>query len=172
MQLATPKFTIILVWLVVLGLTAYLVESAQPDPPASGITTVGSLRIATAEDCAGVVAFSATLGTNNDARLIFSQTLVNKGVGYVAETGIFTTHCPGLYQFSFAGYGSSDLKLTLKRKANKSENWRPITSVGPGGGGANIVLFDAEIGDQFAVFVDAGKATEGMTYTGYRVSKK
>ncbi|XP_011308432.1 uncharacterized protein [Fopius arisanus] len=160
-----------LVWLVVLGLIAYLGEAAQPDPPASGITTVGSLRIATAEDCAGVVAFSATSGTNNDARLIFSETLVNKGVGYVAETGIFTTHCPGLYQFSFAGYGSSDLKLTLKRKANKSDSWRPIVSAGPGGG-ANIVLFDAEIGDQFAVFVDAGKTTEGLTYTGFRVAKK
>ncbi|XP_063995329.1 uncharacterized protein LOC135172844 [Diachasmimorpha longicaudata] len=171
MQLATPKFTITLVWLVVLGSVAYLVELAQPDPPASGITTVGSLRIATAEDCGGVVAFSAALGTNNDARLIFSETLVNKGVGYIPETGIFTTHCPGLYQFSFAGYGSSDLKLILKRKANKANNWELITSAGPGGG-ANIVLFDAGIGDQFAVFVEAGKATEGMTYSGYRVSKK
>jgi len=150
----------------------YLVESAQPDPPASGITTVGSLRIATAEDCAGVVAFSATSGTSSDARLVFAKTLINKGVGYAAETGIFTTHCPGLYQFSFAGYGSSDLKLTLKRKANKSDNWRPITSAGPSGG-ANIVLFDTEIGDQFGVFVDAGKLTDGLnTYTGYRIAKK
>lgn len=106
-----------------------------------------------------------------DAHLIFAETLINRGVGFVAETGLFTTHCPGLYQFSFAGYGSDDLKLTLKKKANKSENWRPITSAGPGGG-ANLILLDAEVGDQFAVFVEAGKAKEGITYTGNRVAKK
>ncbi|XP_034934511.1 uncharacterized protein [Chelonus insularis] len=161
-----------LVWAVLLGLTtSLLVNAARPDPPSSGITTVGSQKLATAEDCARVVAFSATSGFKNDAHLKFSQTLVNKGVGYIAETGIFTTHCPGLYQFSFSGYGSTDLKLTLKRKANKSDSWLPVISTGTGGG-SNLVLLDSEAGDQLAVFVDAGKSTEGTTFSGYRVAKK
>lgn len=89
----------------------------------------------------------------------------------MAETGIFTVHCPGIYQFSFAGYGSSDLKLTLKKKTNKSDNWRGVVSAGPAGG-ANLILQDADIGDQFAVFIDAGKTNEGTTFTGIRVARK
>ena len=103
--------------------------------------------------------------------MLLSVTLVDKGVGYIAETGIFTTHCPGLYQFSFAGYGDSDLRLTLKRKLNKSENWSPVAGVGPGGG-ANLVLLDVEAGDQLAVFVDNGKIADGATFSGHRVAKK
>lgn len=147
-----------------------LSKPAQPDPPTSGITTIGALKLATAEDCTGTMAFSAISGKNTDARLIFTETLINKGVGYVAETGIFTVHCPGLYQFSFAGYGSSDLKLTLKKKPNKSDNWQSIVSTGPAGG-ANLVLQDVSIGDQYSVFIDSGKTTEG-TFTGIRVAKK
>ncbi|XP_014295436.1 uncharacterized protein LOC106693240 [Microplitis demolitor] len=161
-----------LVWTLLLGLTtSLLVNGARPDPPASGITTVGSLKLANAEDCAGVVAFSAISGVKTDNQLKFSKTLVNRGVGYVTETGIFTTHCPGLYQFSAAGYGSADLKLTLKRKENKSDSWNPIVSTGTGGG-SNLVLIDSEIGDQFAVFIDAGKSNEGTSFSGYRVAKK
>lgn len=148
-----------------------LAEAAVPDPPSPGITTVGSLKLATAADCAGVVAFSATQGSIDLARVVFSETLVDKGVGYVAQTGIFTTHCPGLYQFSFAGYGSTDLKLTLKKKLNKSESWQPVVSAGPGGG-ANLILLDVEAGDHFAVFADSGKITEGVTFSGYRIAKK
>ncbi|KAK0162244.1 hypothetical protein PV327_008596 [Microctonus hyperodae] len=161
-----------LVWTILLGLSAgLLVNAARPDPPRSGITTVGSLKLATAEDCVGLVAFSATSSTNNDAQLIFRETLVNKGVGYIAETGIFTTHCPGIYHISFAGYGS-DLKLTLKRKANNSNSWKPIVSTGSRYGGANQVILDCDVGDQFAVFVDAGKSNEGTTFSGYRIAKK
>lgn len=40
-------------------------KPAQPDPPTSGITTIGSLKLATAEDCAGPVAFSAITGKNS-----------------------------------------------------------------------------------------------------------
>lgn len=108
---------------------------------------------------------------SQEARLVFTETLVDKGVGYVAQTGTFTTHCPGLYQFSFAGYGSTDLRLTLKRKLNKSDSWRPIVSAGPGGG-SNLVLLDVEIGDQLAVFVESGKIVDSATFTGHRVYKR
>lgn len=159
------------VWPVLVLAAALLVEAAVPDPPASGITTVGSLKLATAADCAGVVAFSASQGSVNNARVILSETLVDKGVGYASETGLFTTHCPGLYQFSFGGYGSSDLRLTLKRKLNKSDSWRPVVSAGPGGG-FNLVFLDMEAGDQLAVFVDSGKIADGATFTGHRIAKK
>ncbi|XP_078033930.1 C1q-like venom protein isoform X2 [Augochlora pura] len=159
------------VWSVLLLMVAILAEAAVPDPPSPGITTVGSLKLATAADCAGVVAFSTTEASVDLAKMVLSKTLVDKGVGYVAQTGIFTTHCPGLYQFSFAGYGSTDLQLTLKEKLNKSDSWRPVVSVGPGGG-ANLILLDLEAGDQLAVFVDSGKVTDGATFSGYRIAKK
>nr|ARK19899.1 venom protein [Ampulex compressa] len=159
------------VWSVLVLAAVVLTEAAVPDPPNTGITTVGSLKLATAADCAGVVAFSASEATTDLSRLIFAQTLVDKGVGYVAQTGIFTTHCPGLYQFSFAGYGSSNLRLTLKKKLNKSDSWTPVIGVGSGGG-SNLILMDCEAGDHVAVFVDAGKIMEGGTFTGYRIAKK
>ncbi|XP_015603012.1 uncharacterized protein LOC107271477 [Cephus cinctus] len=159
------------VWSVVVLAMAVMAEAAVPDPPTSGITTVGSLKLATAADCAGLVAFSAVDGTVRDTKMVLSRTLVDKGVGYVAETGTFTTHCPGTYQFGFAGYGNSDLRLTLKMKANKSANWNPVVSAGPGGG-SNIVFLDVEAGDQLAVFVEAGKITSGTTFTGHRIAKK
>lgn len=55
---------------------AILAEAAIPDPPTSGITTVGSLKLATAADCAGVVAFSATeasVDVSSSLKLIFEQ---------------------------------------------------------------------------------------------------
>ncbi|XP_026670317.1 uncharacterized protein LOC108626017 isoform X2 [Ceratina calcarata] len=158
------------VWLVLL-ITSVLAEAVVPDPPSPGITTVGSLKLATAADCAGIVAFSATQASVDHARVILAETLVDKGVGYVAQTGIFTTHCPGLYQFSFAGYGSTDLRLTLKKKLNKSDSWRSVVSAGPGGG-ANLILLDVEAGDQLAVFVESGKIADSVTFSGYRIAKK
>ncbi|XP_076479610.1 C1q-like venom protein [Bombus vancouverensis nearcticus] len=159
------------VWLVMFLAVSILTEAAIPDPPTSGITTVGSLKIGTAADCAGVVAFSATQASVDHAKVVFAETLVDKGVGYVAQTGVFITHCPGLYQFSFAGYGSTDLRLTLKKKLNNSDSWRPVVSTGAGGG-ANLVLLDVEAGDHLAVFVDAGKISDGVTFSGYRIAKK
>lgn len=105
--------------------------------------------------------------------MLLAETLIDKGIGYVAETGIFTTHCPGLYQFSFAGYGDSELQLILKRKLNKSEKWNPVANVGSGGG-SNLVLLDVDVGDQLSVFVEKGKLIDGgaATFSGYRVSKK
>ncbi|XP_072763532.1 C1q-like venom protein isoform X2 [Anoplolepis gracilipes] len=159
------------VWAVLILAVVALTDAAIPDPPENPITTVGSKKLATAADCAGVVAFSATQGSVNAAKLVLAETLVDKGVGYAAETGTFTTHCPGLYQFSFAGYGSTDLRLTLKRKLNNSDSWRTIVSVGPGGG-SNLVLLDVEAGDQLAVFVESGKVADGATFTGHRVYKR
>ena len=40
------------------------------------------------------------------------------------------------------------------------------------GGGANLVLLDVEAGDHLAVFVDAGKILDGVTFSGYRIAKK
>ncbi|XP_046736993.1 complement C1q-like protein 3 [Diprion similis] len=159
------------VWSVLLLQIASFGYAAIPDPPTARTTTIGARKLATAEDCSGVVAFSASHGHINDARVVLSETLVNKGVGYVPTTGTFTTHCPGLYQFSFAGYGSSDLRLTLKRKGSKSQSWIPVISVGPGGG-SNLVLLDMEAGDQLAVFVESGKISDGATFTGHRMAKK
>ncbi|XP_015523096.2 complement C1q-like protein 3 [Neodiprion virginianus] len=159
------------VWSVLLLQIASLSYAAIPDPPTARTTTVGARKLATAEDCLGVVAFAASHGQINDARVVLSETLVNKGVGYVPATGTFTTHCPGLYQFSFAGYGSSDLRLTLKRKGSRSQSWIPVVSVGPGGG-SNLVLLDMEAGDQLAVFVESGKISDGATFTGHRMAKK
>ncbi|KAL6254684.1 hypothetical protein P5V15_013991 [Pogonomyrmex californicus] len=162
----------LVVWVVLILAVAALTDAAVPDPPErSGITTIGSKKLATAADCAGLVAFSAIQGSVNEAKLVLAETLVDKGVGYAAETGIFTTHCPGLYQFSFAGYGSTDLRLTLKRKLNKSDSWRTIISAGPGGG-SNLILLDVEAGDQLAVFVESGKITDGASFTGHRVYKR
>ncbi|KYN44389.1 putative chitinase 3, partial [Trachymyrmex septentrionalis] len=163
---------LVVVWAVLTLAAIVLTDAAVPDPPEnSGITTIGSKKLATAADCAGLVAFSAIQGSVNEAKLILAETLIDKGVGYAAQTGIFTTHCPGLYQFSFAGYGSTDLRLTLKRKLNKSNNWRTIISAGPGGG-SNLVLLDVEAGDQLAVFVESGKITDGASFTGHRVYKR
>ncbi|XP_046465752.1 C1q-like venom protein [Neodiprion pinetum] len=159
------------VWSVILLQIASLSYAAIPDPPTARTTTVGARKLATAEDCLGVVAFAASHSQINDARVVLSETLVNKGVGYVPATGTFTTHCPGLYQFSFAGYGSSDLRLTLKRKGSRSQSWIPVVSVGPGGG-SNLVLLDMEAGDQLAVFVESGKISDGATFTGHRMAKK
>ncbi|XP_043471709.1 complement C1q-like protein 4 [Leptopilina heterotoma] len=155
----------------ILAAVAFLAEAAVSDPKTSGITTVGSKKLATATDCVGVIAFSATQGSVKDSKLLLAETLIDKGIGYVAETGIFTTHCPGLYQFSFAGYGDSELQLILKRKLNKSEKWTTVASVGQGGG-SNLVLLDVDVGDQLSVFVEKGKITGGATFSGYRVSKK
>ena len=55
-------------------LASILAEAAIPDPPTSGITTVGSLKLATAADCAGVVAFSATQASV-DVSLIFEMSM-------------------------------------------------------------------------------------------------
>lgn len=107
-----------------------------------------------------------------DTKLVLSEVLLDQGVGYAASTGIFTTFCPGLYQFSFAGYGSSDLRMTLKRKLNKTDNWQAIVSTGASGG-ANTILLRLALGDQVAIFVDSGKPDDNSTtFSGYRIARE
>lgn len=157
------------VWSVlVLAAVVVLAEPAVPDPPDAG---ANSQRVTAVVDCTGIVAFSATQGINDDSRVVHANLLVDKGSVYSTQTGIFTANCPGLYQFSFAGYGSADLRLTLKRKPGKNGSWRSIVSAGPGGG-ANTILLDIGIGDQLAVFVESGKIIDGSTFTGYRINFK
>ncbi|CAL7933096.1 unnamed protein product [Xylocopa violacea] len=158
-----------MVWLVLLLAIFVSTEAALPDPPSTG-TTTNTLKWATSADCSGVVAFSGTQASVDHAKVVLAETLVDKGSGYDAQTGTFTTHCPGLYQFSFAGYGSSNLLLTLKKKLDNTDSWRPVVSAGPGGG-ANLILLDVKAGDQLAVFVDSGKITDSVTFSGYRIAK-
>jgi hypothetical protein len=158
-----------LVWALLLFAAGTVVNAAKPDPP--DITTVGSQKLATASDCSKPVAFSGSHATIQDGRLMLTETLLDKGVGYSASSGIFTTYCPGLYQFSFAGYGSSDLRMTLKRKLSKTDSWQPVVSTGPSGG-SNIILLRMAIGDQVAVFVDSGKTDDSTTFSGYRIAKE
>lgn len=180
------------VWWSVLVLAVVVVQSATPDPPAPETKTSGTLS--SLVDCNGVIAFSATRGSAQvrflpkyrfnpifiwawrntllqEDRVVLSETLIDKIVGYSAETGIFTVHCPGLYQISFAGYGSKDLRLTLKLRRPNSNNWEPVVSVGPNGG-ANLVLLNLDIGNHVAVFVDGGSLEDGVTFSAYRVAKK
>lgn len=52
------------VWAVLILAAAALTDGAVPDPPENpGITTIGSKKLGTAADCAGIVAFSATQGS-------------------------------------------------------------------------------------------------------------
>jgi len=54
------------VWAVLILAAVVLTDAAIPDPPEnSGITTIGSKKLATAADCAGLVAFSAIQGSVN-----------------------------------------------------------------------------------------------------------
>lgn len=70
-QMRTNKYLLTLflnrvVWAVLILAVVALTDAAVPDPPENpGITTVGSKKLATAADCAGVVAFSATQGSVN-----------------------------------------------------------------------------------------------------------
>lgn len=159
------------VWSVLVLAVAVLAKAAIPDPPDTDASAAGNTRSSTATDCSGIVAFSAIHGINDNSRVVHAELLVQKGDSYSTRTGVFIGLCPGLYQFSFAGYGSTDLRLTLKRKLAKNGSWRPIVSVGPGGG-ANTILLEVNVGDQLAVYVESGKITDGATFTGYRIDSR
>lgn len=67
MKFHIPNLVNRVVWAVLILAAAALIDAAVPDPPENqpGITTIGSKKLATAADCAGVVAFSATQGSVN-----------------------------------------------------------------------------------------------------------
>lgn len=93
-----------------------------------------------------------------EAKLILAETLINNGIDYDTETGILKPYCSGVYQFGFAGYGSTDLRLTLQCKRYDSDSWTTIVSTGPGGG-SHLVLLDVVANDEYAIFVESGEIT-------------
>lgn len=56
-------------------------------------------------DCGGPIAFSATgSGSVHSTGLVaYKKNILNLAVTWDREVGVFTSACPGLYQFSFSG---------------------------------------------------------------------
>lgn len=66
------------VWAMLILAAIMLTDAAVPDPPENpGITTIGSKKLATAADCAGVVAFSATQGSVNVSLVSLTNLTIN-----------------------------------------------------------------------------------------------
>ncbi|RZF48895.1 hypothetical protein LSTR_LSTR003275 [Laodelphax striatellus] len=167
-----------------LPLLLLLLQAATADhqPHKGGL--IGARKLATASDCAGAVAFSGT-GTRTvlpSGVLSYRHALVDRGVGWSRDTGEFTIHCPGLYQLAFAGYSQDpNTRLTLKKKMANETEWENVVSVGSAtnGGGSNVILLNLEVGDQTAVWVDAGKFDEdnnesspATSFSAFRIIKK
>nr|CAD7443865.1 unnamed protein product [Timema bartmani] len=150
-------------------------DCAVPD---KAVSVVGARKLATAHDCNGAIAFSA-LGAQPKAvgsksKLAFRNVLADKGVGWSKDSGEFTCFCPGLYQFSFAGSGTPATRLSLKKKLSTSKEWTTIVSTGPGGG-ANFAITDMDIGDQAAVWLEAGELfpdVKTSSFSLFRLAKK
>ncbi|XP_063234545.1 uncharacterized protein LOC134537728 [Bacillus rossius redtenbacheri] len=156
-----------------LGAWCGMVLAAVPDHPAG---VLGSRKLGAAPDCSGVVAFSGAgaRARSADSMLAFSASLTDRGVGWSSHSGEFTCHCPGLYQLSFAGYGSPEARVVLKRQASNHTEWSAVLSTGPGGG-ANIALIDMDVGDKAALFLQGGALQgepETSSFSGLRVAKK
>lgn len=162
-----------------------IVFAASPNPPRrtqDGLN--GARRLASAVDCSGAVAFSgAGTRTIHAGGLVSYRTVLNdRGVGWSLETGEFTCHCPGLYQFSFAGYGDSpNTRLTMKKRLANATDWTGVVSAGgrASGGGSNTALLDMEVGDQAAVWLDSGnlvtdddRQSPSTSFSGFRIIKK
>ncbi|KAL0278883.1 UNVERIFIED_CONTAM: hypothetical protein PYX00_000565 [Menopon gallinae] len=163
------------IW-VFLGLVA-VAQSAVPEAPRNG----KGKRIGQASDCNGAVAFSAVANPKdgkppkkgaNDV-IVFDTPLIDKSIGYSRESGIFTTHCPGLYQLTFTAYGDSNSEFSLRKRPSPSTtSWNKIVATGKSGG-THTVFLDMEVGEQAAVFVDSGSPSlSSHTFSGYRVYKK
>lgn len=89
--------------MVLAALTLAWCKAATPDEP-HGV--IGVRKLATAVDCSGAVAFSAAGGSALPSGQVgYKHALNDRGVGWSRDTGEFTCHCPGLYQFAFSGYG-------------------------------------------------------------------
>ncbi|KAF4528903.1 hypothetical protein B566_EDAN017212 [Ephemera danica] len=151
---------------------AGVVSSTEGQQPG----VVGVRKLATSNDCVSVVAFAGTgaqVPTENTKPLTFRSSLLDKGVGWSKDTGEFTCHCPGLYQFSFA----SGAKVSLKKQTSGTEAWDNVVSTGMQGG-SNMVLLDMEVGDKAALWAqDGGKIKDDeqettLSFCGYRIAKK
>ncbi|XP_039289896.1 uncharacterized protein LOC111050458 [Nilaparvata lugens] len=166
----------------VLLLLTVCVQSADHQPHKGGL--IGARKLATASDCAGAVAFSGT-GTRTvlpSGVLSYRHALVDRGFGWSRDTGEFTIHCPGLYQLAFAGYSHDpNTRLTLKKKMANESDWENVVSVGSStnGGGSNVILLNLEVGDQTAVYVEAGKfeddndeTSPATSFSAFRIIKK
>lgn len=162
-------------WLLV-GLTS--VYAAVPDAP----RREGSKRLGQAVDCNGVVVFSAvtTPKNNREAKsgrnqiISFETPIIDKSIGFSRESGIFTSHCPGLYQLTFTATGDdANSKFSLRKRPSSSTNsWTTLVVTGKSGG-SHTVFVDMEVGEQAAIFIDNGSlSTSSHTFSGYRVSKK
>ncbi|XP_046402158.1 uncharacterized protein LOC124168087 [Ischnura elegans] len=159
---------------------------------------VGARKLAQAQDCRGVVAFSgvsarpavrvsnatseeeaahAALGT----KLGFHDLLTDKSVGWSRESGEFTAICPGLFQFAFSGTGA---RFTLFRKeahsageATTAGEWKAVASTSDAGG-SHVVLLEMDVGDAVAVWMAPGgqlpseKDAPTTSFSGYRIAKK
>lgn len=157
-----------------------LCGAAVPDPP-KGV--VGARKYATnLHDCNGAVAFSsasAIAPTKQDnGKLGYRKAIIDNGIGWSRESGDFTCFCPGLYQFAFAGNGKTTAtRFVLKKKESNKNEWTRVVSTG-GGGGANVVLLNMEVGDQAAIWLEDGdlgpesETAPASTFSGVRIAKK
>lgn len=163
--------------LLLLGVALAAVPDAARKPaPADGTasTTLGAKKLDTVGQCSGAVAFSGAglKDSKKDAPLALRTTLLDKGVGWKPADGEFVCHCPGTYQFAFAGDAAA--KLVLKKKAVGSKSsWSPVVE-----GPQHVVILDMELGDAVAVFLEGGSqhpdasATPALTFSGFRIAKK
>ncbi|KAK6623875.1 hypothetical protein RUM43_004824 [Polyplax serrata] len=164
-----------LLWVLLSLLVA--VKSAVPDGP----RLEGSKRFAQTVDCNGAVVFSAVTipkkpssASEKDRIINFDSSLIDKSVGFSRESGIFTTHCPGLYQFTFTATGDTSSRFSFRKRPSASTtSWKSI-AVTEKSGGSHILFVDMEVGEQAAIFADAGSLSPSTShsFSGYRVSKK
>ncbi|EEB14374.1 conserved hypothetical protein [Pediculus humanus corporis] len=167
-----------LLWFLVGLLVVVVVNAAVPEGP----RIEGSKRLTQTVDCNGAVVFSAvstpetTSPASSDKNQIinFDTSLIDKSVGFGRESGIFTTHCPGLYQFTFTATGDASSRFSFRKRPSASTTaWKTI-AVTNKTGGSHILFIDMEVGEQAAIFVDAGSLSPATShsFSGYRVSKK
>ncbi|XP_046659946.1 uncharacterized protein LOC124353928 [Homalodisca vitripennis] len=163
--------------LVTVALMAAAVMAATPDEPRG---VIGARKLATAVDCSGAVAFSGggLRGILPGGQVSYQRVLNDRGVGWSLETGEFTCHCPGLYQFAFAGYGEKpNTRLMLKKREANTTEWVDVVAAGgpAAGGGSSVALLDLEVGDHTAVWLLEGTLlsdTTSTSFSGYRIIKK
>lgn len=82
-------------WSVLIPLIQIILScnAAVPDPPTARTTTIGARKLATAEDCSGVVAFAASHGSIN-VRIELSSSFSKKGIFWSKKLRwMYKNHC-------------------------------------------------------------------------------